>query len=89
VSDDELITRAQRAHLAAGLKRDEAFNLFVGEIERQQTQTFLNPTASPEELNEAHSVIRALNLIASHIDRQITEIKMQERREERKHRAND
>lgn len=87
MSDD--LTKAQRAHLASGLMRDEAFNLFVGEIKDQQTQAFLNPTASMEELREAHAVVRALNLIASHIDRQVTEIKMQERKKERKHRDHD
>jgi len=83
------ITKARRAELASGLKQDEAFKLFMGELRDLQASRFFNPSASPEELQEAHGIVRALKLLETHIDRQITEMRLLEKREERKHRAND
>lgn len=70
-----------RATQAERLERDDAFQLVMREIRETQQDVFLNGDASPEAVMEAHTMIRALQLIDGQIRRMKTDAAILNRKE--------
>lgn len=53
----------EKAARYRNLMRDETFQELLGETREKLVDVFLTPSASIETINEAHTIVRALNEI--------------------------
>ena len=58
------MTPADKANAYRKLAENPTFIEVLAETENTQTKVFLNPSSTAEEIQEAHSIIRALKLIS-------------------------
>lgn len=81
---------AAKANRAQGLRTSKAFQEFHQEVMDAQTAVFMNPSASSDEIAEAHAIIRALRKIIDRMGAAEFDHKLAVKREEKgQHRGND
>ena len=57
----------EKAARIRNLMRDDAFKEIMHEVKNKQIAVFLDSSAKIEDIEEAHSLVRALNAIESHM----------------------
>lgn len=79
-----------RANTAAGLAENEAFQAFIREVRESAIAQFLNSgPADAGTREEAHGLIRAINALEATIKTAIDAEKIEQRKEQDRHRGND
>ena len=76
---DEMDIR-HRAGAARDLLNGEDFNLFLEECKQKQVDIFLSASATIENINQAHEIIRGLSAFEDHLQAAIADEKLFEQK---------
>ena len=75
---------AEKAARAERLRASEDFKEFHQGVLDEQTAVFANPSAKPEEISEAHAMIRALSKLSDQMSRAVMAQKVERKRAAKK-----
>jgi len=71
---------AEKAARAERLRTSSAFKEFYQEVVDEQSAVFANPAAKPDEISEAHAMIRALSKLTNQMGRARMAHKLEQKR---------
>jgi len=72
--------KSEKASRAKGLRANKAFNEFVDEVLEDQSKVFLNAASTPEQLEQAHGMVRAIEAIKARMKAAETDARFEQKR---------
>lgn len=78
---------SEKAARAERLRASSAFKEFTNEVLEDQAAVFMNPFSKPEEREEAHAIVRAMNAVVSRLTAAEADLKFEQKKGQ--HRGSD